>query len=193
MIQFFLILLAALFGSVVVQHFIPPLEFLEGARVIIMPLVLFYGALALPVGGMLFLAFFAGVLWDLSITQVLDNGAPTVEIALGYSVILYAALGAIMSGFRPLFLKGRWEIHCLLSGVCTILIVIAEFGMLSLRRAAVFEAPFVFDNSLRWRVLGPGLVAAVLAPVVFFFLSALASWVGYNPRAVPKKTEEEEA
>jgi len=75
----------------------------------LLPMVMFYGALALPLPGMLALAFVGGLMNDALNTQYSDG---VVEIAAGWSIILYAALGTIMSGFRPLFQRGRWEIHC---------------------------------------------------------------------------------
>ena len=194
MLFFFFILVAAAFGSIVVQHFIPPLMFLGGARVYLMPLVMFYGALALPLGPMLFLAIACGLMWDSLTVQVLEVGigptlTTTVEIALGWSILLYAALGALMSGFRPLFQRGRWEIHCLMSGVCTSLIVLVEFLMISVRRAALYEAPIVFSSSIWWRIGGGGLVALILAPVMFWILSSLAIVVGFNPRRTNREVD----
>lgn len=196
MIRFFLVLLLTAFAALVLQHFIPPLAFMSGARVMLLPLVFFFGALALPFPGMLALAFACGLMWDALTAQVVEIGSgPTaavaVELGLGWSIVLYAVLGAVMSGLRPLFKRGRWEIHCLLSGLCTTLIVGAEFLMLSVRRAALYSAPFQADNDILWRIGGPGLVALVLAPAVFFFLKAMAALVGYNPYAV--EIEEEEA
>jgi len=186
MIRFFLILLLAAFGALVIQFFIPALPFLSGARVSLLPLVFFFGALALPFSGMLALAFACGLMWDALTVQVLEigtghNSASVVEIGLGFSVVLYAMLGALMSGLRPLFQRGRWEIHCLMSGLCTSLIVLAEFLMLSVRRAALYGVPFEFSRDIWWRIGGPGLVALVLAPLVFFFLKSMAALVGYNP------------
>jgi len=194
MIAFFLILLAASFFSLVIQHFIPPLAFMEGARVLLMPLVLFYGALALPFGGMLLLALACGFMWDALSVQVVTIGmgpvtTNTVEIALGWSIILYATLGAVMSGFRPLFQRGRWEIHCLMSGICTSLIVLAEFLMISVRRAALYDAPIVFNREIWWRIGGPGLVAIILAPIIFWMLHSMAAMVGYNPRRIRREEE----
>ena len=194
MFVFFLILLASAFGCLVVQHFIPPLAFLDGARVFLMPLVLFYGALSLPFGAMLFLALACGLMWDCLTAQVLEVGigavaAPTVEVALGWSIVLYAALGAIMSGLRPTFQRGRWEVHCLMSGICTSLIVLAEFLMISVRRAALYENPIVFTSKIWWRIGGAGMVALILAPVMFWILSSMAALAGYNPRG---KFEEDE-
>jgi hypothetical protein len=196
MIRFFLILLLSAFGALILQHFIPSLSFMYGARVVLLPLVFFYGALALPFSGMLALAFACGFMWDALTVQVIDvgmgpTGARVVEIGIGWSIVLYAVLGALMSGFRPLFQRGRWEIHCLMSGMCTSLIVLAEFLMISVRRAALYNVPFEFSHDIWWRIGGPGLVALVLAPGIFFFLTGMAALVGYNPcAAVPPEEEE---
>ncbi len=194
MIPFFLVLVAASFASLVIGQFIPPLEFLHQARVFLMPLVLFYGALALPYGLMLGLAFACGLMWDATTAQILSvkvdgSTATTVEIALGWSILLYATLGSVMSGFRPLFKRGRWEIHCLMSGLCTSLIVLAEYLMLCVRRAAIDHSPFLFTPEVAWRIGGPGLIALLLAPLAFWILSLLADLVGYNPRQLAKKEE----
>jgi len=146
-------------------------------------------------GGMLALAFACGFMWDALTVQVLEIGmgptsATVVEIGLGWSILLYAALGAVMSGLRPLFHRGRWEIHCLVSGLCTSFIVLAEFLMISVRRAALYGAPFEFSHDIWWRIGGPGLVALVLAPLVFFFLKSTAALVGYNPYAAEPGEEE---
>jgi hypothetical protein len=180
--MFFILLLASMFFGLVLQHFIGPIE-PWGVRVLLMPVVMFYGALSMPLFGMLGLAFAGGLMWDALSTQQLDSG---VEIALGWSILLYAALGTVMSGFRPWFLRGRWEIHCLLTGLFTALIVLAEFVMISIRRQPV---TFVFDASLWWRIGGAGLVAALLSPPFFFFLNYLAALVGYDPRHSPRDQE----
>src|SRR6478735_11792252 len=106
---FFVILVVAMFAGLVVQHFIGPLPMIN-ARVLLMPVVMFYGSLALPNWGMLALSFLGGLMWDSLHVQILEGD---VEIGLGWSIILYSVLGSLMSGFRPLFQRGRWEIHCL--------------------------------------------------------------------------------
>jgi hypothetical protein len=194
MIPFFLILLALSFGALVIQHFIPPLAFLGEARVYLLPMILFYGALALPFGLMLVLAFACGLMWDAMTAQIVEIGmgattTATVEIALGWSILLYATLGAVMSGFRPLFQKGRWEIHCLMSGLGTSLIVLAEYLMISVRRAAMYDASFVFTPEIGWRIGGPGIMALVLAPLAYWMLSSLAAMVGYNPRKIARRED----
>lgn len=172
---FFVLLLVAMFLALVVQHFIGPLPVI-GSRVLLMPIIMFYGALALPVPGMLALAFCGGLMWDaLNVMTVEGN----VEIAMGWSIVLYAALGALMGGFRPLFQRGRWEIHCLLSGVCTAFIVLAEYLLITFRREPVI---FLINKDIWWRIGGTGLVAVLLSPFFFFALNYLAFLVGYDPQ-----------
>jgi len=170
---FFFLLLAAMFVALVAQHFIPPLP-VVGARVLLMPVIMFYGALALPTPGMLVLAFCGGLMWDSLHVQMVEGN---IEIALGWSIVLYATLGALMGGFRPLFLRGRWEIHCLLTGVCTSMIVLAEYLMITFRREPVV---FMFNKDIWWRIGGAGLVAVLLSPLFFFALNYLAFVVGYD-------------
>jgi hypothetical protein len=162
-----------MFLALVAQHFIAPLPII-GARVLLMPIIMFYGSLALPVPGMLALALCGGLMWDALNALSVDGN---VEIALGWSIVLYAALGALMGGFRPLFQRGRWEVHCLLSGVCTAFIVLAEYLMITFRREPVV---FIFDKEIWWRIGGAGLVAVLLSPFIFFALNYFAFLVGYD-------------
>jgi hypothetical protein len=174
-IRFFLVLLLAMVMAVVLQHFLPAIPTIQ-ARVLVMPIIMLYGAVALPTWGMLTLAFAGGLMWDLLHTQFID-GAP--EIGVGWSIVLYAALSAIMSGLRPLFQRGRWEIHCILCGVLIAVMVLAEYLMLSIRRQPV---QFVFNEALWWRIGGAGLTAMFLSPFVFFGLNYLAYLIGYDPQ-----------
>ncbi|HWB57871.1 MAG TPA: hypothetical protein VG733_00185 [Chthoniobacteraceae bacterium] len=170
---FFFILAFVSFVSLIVEEFIPPLAWLGGAHLYIVPVIMFYGAMALPYPGMLGLAFISGLMVDLAEnTHVVDS---QVEISLGWSILVYAALGAIMSGFRPLFHRGRWEIHCLLSGLFTSLILLAQYLMITVRRGG-----FVYTPDIGWRIAGSGVAAALIAPFYFFVLNWVASLVGYD-------------
>jgi hypothetical protein len=177
-----IILLAAMFITLVVEHFLPPVPGI-GARVFLMPLVMFYGAVALPVSAMLFLAFAGGLMWDLLHIQYVGSD---VEVALGSSVILYGVLCGVMSGFRPWFQRGRWEVHCILCGIFTALIPLAEYLMISIRRLPV---AFAFTEQIWWRIGGSGIAAMFLAPFIFFGLNYFAYLVGYDlaPEENPEK------
>ena len=165
---FFFLLLAAMIVALVAQFFIPEIP-ICGARVLLMPLIMFYGALALPTPGMLVLAFCGGLMWDALHVQMIEGN---VEVALGWSIVLYATLGALMGGFRPLFQRGRWEIHCLLSGVCTALIVLAEYLMITFRREPVV---FVFSTDESGGGSAARALVAALLPPLFFFALQLRS------------------
>ena len=179
MTLFFCILVVVMFCSLVVQHFIPPLPTID-ARVLLMPIVMFYGALALPTPYMLGLVLVGGLMWDAIHVQVIEGN---IEIAMGWSIVLYAGLGAIMGGFRPLFQRGRWEVHCFLSGLCTAFIVLAEYLMLTFRRDPVV---FIFNKEIAWRIGGAGIVALLLSPLFFFALNYLAQLANYDPQPLRK-------
>jgi len=187
---FFVVLILCMFAALVLQHFIPALPALpgmssglpwfEGVRVLLMPLVMFYGSIALPYAGMLALTFIGGFMWDALNTQVIEvttEMAPqqAVEISLGWSIVLYAVLGSIMNGLRPLFRRGRWEVYCLLSGVFTSLIVLVEFLMITFRRGTP-----AFPDVIWERVIGAGAIALLLSPFFYFALSSIAALTGYK-------------
>lgn len=175
----FIVLLIAMFLALVVQHFIGPIPPI-GARVMIMPIIMFYGALALPLPAMLALAFVGGIMWDALHVQMVDGN---FEVALGWSVILYTVLGGLMSGFRPMFQRGRWEIHCLLSGISVAIIVLAEYLMITFRRDPV---TIVFNQKVWWSIGGTGLIALMLSPFFFFALNYIAYLTGYDPQPLRK-------
>ncbi len=179
MILFF-VLLVGMFLALIAQHFIGPLPPM-GARVMIMPLIMFYGALALPLPAMLALTFVGGLMWDSLHSQMIEGN---YEVAVGWSIVLYAVLGGLMSGFRPLFQRGRWEIHCIFSGLATSVIVLAEYLMITFRREPVI---FVFNQNVWWSIAGSGIVATLLSPFFFFALNYVALLTGYDPQPLRRK------
>jgi len=168
---FFLILAVLVVIAQIAEFYIPPLEWMYNAHIYIAPVIVFYGAMALPFPLMLALAFLAGILLDALTLQVIDG---KVEIAMGWSIILYAVLAVIMHGLRPLFIRGRWEIHCLLTGICTSAIILAQYLMITFRRGS-----FLFTREVWWQVGGPGLIAMLMAPILFWMLNWLARVTRY--------------
>ena len=88
---FFILLLAAMFVALVAQFFIPPLP-ICGARVLLMPLIMFYGALALQVHrfegirpqGLLWLWDFEAVVrWTISSEVVVSAGENYMRHKIG--------------------------------------------------------------------------------------------------------------
>jgi hypothetical protein len=163
---FFGILLVLTFVAQIVEIFLPPLDWMFNAHIYIVPIIVFYGAMSLPFPAVMALAFFAGFMLDALTVQVLGG---RVEISLGWSILLYAVLAAIMHGLRPLFIRGRWEVHCVMSGVCTSAILFSQYLMISFRRGSLF-----FNREVWWQIGGPGLIAMLMAPLAFWILHSLA-------------------
>ncbi|MGI9114133.1 MAG: hypothetical protein ACR2FX_03695 [Chthoniobacterales bacterium] len=163
---FFLILMFLVLLAQVAEFFIPPLDWMFNAHIYITPVLVFYGAMALPLPMMLVLVFWAGFLLDTLTAQVVGGH---VEISLGSSILLYAVLAGIMHGLRPLFVRGRWEVHCIVSGICTSAILLAQYLMISFRRGSIF-----FNREVWWQIGGPGLLAMLMAPLVFWSLHWLS-------------------
>src|SRR5438093_6584705 len=115
MIFFFLLLFLVLVAQIA-ELFMQALLWLYNAHVYIVPVIVFYGAMALPFPLMLALAMYAGVLLDAVTVQVIGG---KVEISTGSSILIYGVLAGVIHGLRPLFARGRWHVNCILSGVFT--------------------------------------------------------------------------
>jgi hypothetical protein len=176
MILFFFSLLVLIFCSFVFQLFLPPVLLLHGAVILFVPALYFYGCLSLPFPLMLALTFFTGFLNDLfAVPQARSNP----DFPTGISILFYLVPGLIMHGFRPLFLRHRWETHCLLAEIGAVLtpfILLAQYAMLSFERSEFF-----FSDVIVWRIVGPGLISLLIAPCVFFILTPLSHVLGYRP------------
>ncbi|MBX6324734.1 MAG: hypothetical protein IRY93_01715 [Chthoniobacterales bacterium] len=169
---FFLLLLALVAAAQVAEFFLPTVPWMYDAHVYIVPVIVFYGAMALPFPLMLALALFAGLLLDALTVQVVGG---KVEISAGSSILIYGVLAGLMHGLRPLFARGRWEVHCILSGICTSLILLAQYLMISFRRGSI-----VFTREIWWQIGGPGLIAMAIAPILFWCLQWLSEVTAYS-------------
>jgi hypothetical protein len=171
MIFFFLLLVLVLVAQIA-EFFIPALPWLYNAHIYIVPVIVFYGAMALPFPLMLALALYAGLLLDVLTVQVIGG---KVEISMGSSILLYGVLAGFMHGLKPLFVRGRWEVHCILSGICTSLIVLAQYLMISFRRGSL-----VFTPDVWWQIAAPGIIAMAIAPILFWFLQWMGRMTAYS-------------
>ena len=165
---------SAAFGVVVflsfgIQEMIPPLTFLHGARVLLVPLLFCYAALSLPAWAVMLAALYTGFLTDLAFLHVVDG---QVEIGLGFSIVFFVFFGLLANGFQPAFRRGHWWIHTLLSALGTSVFLALQFGMISLRRES-----FVFNELVLWRILGSGAVAAALSPLLHLLVVQAAQFL----------------
>jgi hypothetical protein len=85
----------------------------------------------------------------------------SVEIAPGWSILLFVAVGSICQGVRELVLRGQWWWPPLLSAGSTVVYLAIQFAMITLRR---FDTGGLYwSEGVLWRILAPGLVASLLS------------------------------
>lgn len=168
-----IVLAAAAYLAVLLQDFIPPLAFLDDARVQLVPVVFCYAALWLPFPAMLGFALFTGLVTDLANLHIVGD---RVEIGLGWSMLFYVALGSVLNTLRPRFIAGRWELHALAAGVGTMLFLLGQYLMVCLRRES-----FLFNQTVAAQIAGPALVALLIAPLLCLFLHALPAGQDHAP------------
>lgn len=157
---------------IVVQYFLPMLP--SGGRIHLLPAVLFHVALMFSLPRALALVALGGGLWDL--LHAHWNGAG-FEIGVGWTVGVMGFICMVLNGFQPLFSRGRWEVHCLASGIGTSAAILLEFVLLSVRREPIH---FEFGGVVWARVLGPGMLALVFAPFLSMALRYLGRLMGHS-------------
>ena len=167
----------AIFLALIIQEFIPPLRALHGARVFLVPMLFCYGALAMPFWAMLLMAIYAGFLTDLAYLNVIDGH---VEIALGWSIVVFVFFGLFADGLQPAFVRGRWWAHVSLSAACTCVFLALQFTMICFRRQGIF-----FNETVAWRIIAPGFIAAALTPLVHLTVVRLSPYVHSPTRLRP--------
>ena len=178
-LAFFGVVLVVDLLAVIFQAYSPSLPMFQGAVVLVFPVFLAYAALALPFPGALAVAFCNGLLWDALTVQFIRPGTygqgPLMEeISLGWSVVLFGVLAILVHGLRPLFLRGRWDLHCLASGFCTVVILAAQYLMITFRLGGL-----IFPKTLWMRMLLPGFFAMLLSVPVYFAFYFVAEALEY--------------
>ena len=159
----------AIFLALIIEEFLPPVRFLHGARVFLVPMLFCYGALAMPFWATLLMAVYTGFLTDLAYMNVTDG---RVEIALGWSIVVFVFFGLFAHGLQPAFTGGRWWLHVLLSALCTSIFLALQFLMICFRRQGIY-----FNETVAWLIFAPGLFAALLSPLVHLTVTKLAPYV----------------
>ncbi len=172
----------------VAQEFLPVVPWAYHARVLLVPVVFFAGAVASPFPVMLLLAFATGFLWDAR-HLVIESGSAieetlggavastTASPAFGYSIVLYALLGSLMQGIRPLFGRGRWELPVLMSGLATALLLLIEHLWFCFLRGRFF-----FSEDIWLNVGTTALLSMALSPLLFLLMHWISRLTGHQIR-----------
>lgn len=174
-------LIGLLLLSCLIQLFVPPISAWYDARLLLLPLVMLCGSITVSTGIMLILAFLGGFLWDAQQVFVVVQGDPEVyhsppdSLKFGYSIVLYAFMGFLMQGIRPLFIEGHWLVSAALTGVALFLYLLVEYLLRSFVVGGLH-----WNDSILWQI---GLTAALtmaFAPFVFWMLFKFADLCGHE-------------
>lgn len=174
--------------SFLAQEFIPVVPWAYEARLLLVPVVFFACAVALPFPLMLLFAFSTGLLWDAR--HLVIDGSPQAEQvfgaaaafepaspSFGYSILLFGLLGSLMQGIRPLFRRGRWELPVLMCGVGTVLLLGIEHLWFCFLRGRFF-----FPQEIWLHIGTTALFSMMVSPVVFLIVHTLSRLSGYQIR-----------
>lgn len=164
----------AVFLLLILQEFFPAVQSFHGARILLVPTVFFYVALAAPTWAMLLMAAYTGLLTDLMYLHIVDG---QVEIGLGWSIVFFVVFGLLAHGFQPAFRRGHWWIHILVAAAGTCAFLAGQYAMISFRRQGL-----VFNEVVAWRILAPGLFAALAAPLVHLLVVYASHFFPPGPR-----------
>lgn len=177
MIKYSIITVLLLLLAFVAQQFLPTFTILHGSRILLVQLV--FVSVAFTVGSptMLLLAFIGGFLWDANYSlgdQLVDAETyhhPVESIRFGYSIVLFAAIGFIMKGIRPLFRQGRWLVSSLIVGQVIFIYLLIEFGIICFVRGG-----FSISKETLIQISYTSLLTMLWSPPLLFILSRLSIW-----------------
>lgn len=156
-----IVLVLSVYAAVIAQDFLPAMPFFANAHILPVPVIVCYALLWMPFPAALGFALYAGLLGDLASLHI---DGDHVEIGLGWSMLYYVLLAAVLHLVVKPRQGLRWETHCLASGAATFLLLSGQFLMLCLRRESM-----AFDGALFAQLIGPSVAALLLAPPFYFF------------------------
>ncbi len=175
-----------------VQEFIPGLEIAQFATLFLPAVFFFSASVAAPFGVMLILAFITGFIWDARyLPGVVESlagaedvfgtgadselGAGSHPLPFGLSIVLFAMLGTLMQGIRPLFKRGRLELPVLMVGVATFMWLLSQYLIITFLRGSL-----QFPMGVWSKMITDTLLAMLAAPLIFLLLYSLARLSSYE-------------
>jgi uncharacterized BrkB/YihY/UPF0761 family membrane protein len=74
--------------------------------------------------------------------------------------------GCVANGFQPAMKEGNVLPFVLMSALGTSLYLFIQFAVITWQRG-----DFIWENAIAWRILAPGVMAALIAPLFYWTLS----------------------
>jgi hypothetical protein len=180
LIRYSIIMILLLLAAFVAQQFVPAFTGLYFSRVLVVHL--FFLCAAATVGSplMLVLAFIGGFLWDAHSAIGPHGGDPEVYVQpvesmrFGASILLFAVMGYLMQGVRPLFQQGKWQVSAAVTGIALLIYLFVEFMLINFVRGE-----FVFRREIAGQILFSAGLSVLLSPLVFWMLFRISFWCGH--------------
>lgn len=176
MIRYNSILIALTCIACIAQQFIPSIGLLYDIRILIVPIVFLSSALTGGVAMMLGLAFVAGFLWDCQHTLATHPGDESIyiekveTIRFGYTIILYAIMGAFTIGVTPLFRAGKWYIPTLAIGFSLYFYLWSEFFLINIVRG-----DFAVTNDIFMKISFTTIASTIFVPLLLLMNEKFAN------------------
>lgn len=160
-----LVLFVGVFLAYIVQEALPPMHDIYGAHIVLIPMVFCYAAVVLPFPAMLAGAVFTGFVVDVLNAHVVGG---RIEIPAGASIVYFVIFGCLANGFQPAMKGGNILPFALMGGLGTSGLLLMQFLLITWNRGG-----FVWETAAGWRILAPGCMAALVAPLFHLTLSHL--------------------
>ncbi|MEM0896265.1 MAG: hypothetical protein AAGJ79_05205 [Verrucomicrobiota bacterium] len=157
------------------HDFVPPFAWGYDAKLMLFPVAFYAAAVVVPFPVMLLFAFTMGLLWDGRYAVITGN--EQIDLEFGYSILLFALMGSLMQGIRPMFRRGRWELPVLMVGIATMSYLVVEFLFLNFRRGE-----FYFPKEIWYKIWTSALLSVLVAPFFFLGLHWLAKKTNFKIR-----------
>jgi len=151
----------------------------EGARFTLLPALMAFAGLALDFPMAMGAALLIGLFLDAASAPLLglEQGGVT-----GFYLIYFGMVTLLLHGCRPWFQQGRWWLHPVASAVIASGMVLLEFLIISYTRRTLY-----FDSAVVWRIVFPGALNLLLAPLICWLLAMWAGASGVGLRRTSSK------
>jgi len=163
----FILLLLLIPLVVVVQDLLPPLLPAQ-ERILLLPMLFCFGAMALPLLPALLYALIVGIIQGLILLQVQSG---QVELGLVGPIVFYFGWAIFLQMASDATRGIRWEIHAVASGMVTLSLLTGEFLILCAKRGS-----FPLDSIVLLRITIPAAAALLIAPLLYLLLRSLVSF-----------------
>jgi D-alanyl-lipoteichoic acid acyltransferase DltB (MBOAT superfamily) len=161
----FLLLVILLPLSVVIQDLLPGVPPSQ-ERVLLLPMLFCFGALALPLVPALFFALATALVQGLALLQVQSGQA---EFGMTLPVIFFLAWAIVLQISSEATRGMRWELHAIGSALVTMTLLVGQFLILAVKRGG-----FSFDQqSVLSRISVPTAISLLIAPLLYLLLKSL--------------------